>query len=89
VLLPGERYRRKQRECCHWDEGYRGVLPPGERRKAEVINVLLPGNAGGGSKGSAATGDTSYGAYDIGRVLPPGEYYRRKPQGVVTGGGNY
>jgi len=55
------------------------VLPPGERRRAEAINVLPPGNAGGGSKRSAATGDTSYGAYDIGRVLPPGEYYRRKP----------
>jgi len=54
------------------------VLPPGERRRAKAINVLLPGNAGGGSKGSAATKGTSYGAYDIGRVLPPGEHYRRK-----------
>jgi len=33
-----------------------GVLPPGERRKAKAINVLPPGNAGGGSKGNAATG---------------------------------
>jgi len=31
------------------------VLPPGERRRAEAINVLPPGNAGGGSRGSAAT----------------------------------
>jgi len=45
--------------------------------------VLPPGD-----RGSAATGSTSYGAYDIGRVLLPGEYYRRKPQGAVTGGGS-
>jgi len=32
------------------------VLPPGERRRAKTINVLLPGNAGGESRGSAATG---------------------------------
>jgi len=79
VLLPGERYRRKQRKCCYWGEGYRGVLLPGERRRAEAINVLPPGNAGGESRGSVATKNTSYGAYDIGRVLPPGEYYKRKP----------
>jgi len=47
------------------------------RRKAKAI--------GGSYKGSAATGSASYGAYDIGRVLPPGEYYRRKPQGAATG----
>jgi len=79
VLLPEERYRRKQRECCYWGEGYRGILPPGKRRRAEAINVLLSGNAGGGNKGSAVTGDTSYGAYDIGKILLPGEYYKRKP----------
>jgi len=28
------------------------VLPPKKRRRAKAINVLLPGNAGGGSKGS-------------------------------------
>jgi len=31
------------------------VLLPGERRRAEAINVLPPGNAGGGSRGNAAT----------------------------------
>jgi len=56
----------------------RGVLPSGERRRAEAINVLPPGNAGGGSRGNAATGNTSYGAYDIGRVLPPGKHYKRE-----------
>jgi len=35
-------------------------------------------------RGSAATGGTSYGAYDIGKTLPPGEYYKRKPQGITT-----
>jgi len=78
VLPPGERRGRKQRECCHWGEGHRGVLPPGERRRAEVINVLLPGNVGGGSSGSAAIKGTSYGAYDIDRMLPPGEHYKRE-----------
>jgi len=65
------------------------VLPPGERRRAKVINVLLSGNAEDESRGSAATGNTSYGAYDIGGILPSGEYYKRKPQGTATGGGNY
>jgi len=46
--------------------------------------VLLPGD-----KRSAAIKGTSYGAYDIGKVLPPGEYYKRKPQGAATGGGSY
>jgi len=46
--------------------------------------VLSPGD-----KGSAATKGTSYEAYDIGRVLPPEEYYKRKPQGTATGGENY
>jgi len=32
-----------------------------------------------GDRGSAATKGTSYGAYDIGKILPPGEYYRREP----------
>jgi len=36
--------------------------------------VLPPGDIG-----NTATKDTSYGAYDIGKVLPPGEYYRREP----------
>jgi len=30
------------------------VLLPGERRKAKAINVLLPGNAGGGNKRNIA-----------------------------------
>jgi len=55
------------------------VLPPGKRYKAEAINVLLPGNAEGGNRGSAATKDTSYGAYDISRVLLPGKHYKREP----------
>jgi len=67
VLLPGEPRRAKAI-----------VLPPRERRRAEVINVLPPGNAGGESRGSTATRRTSYGAYDIGRILPPGKYYRRE-----------
>jgi len=46
--------------------------------------VLLPGD-----KGNAATKGTSYGAYDIGKILLPGEYYRRKPQGAATGDENY
>jgi len=58
VLPPGERHRRKQRECCHWGESHKEMLPPGERCRAEAINVLPPGNAGGGSRGSAATGGT-------------------------------
>jgi len=29
---------------------------------------------------------TSYGAYNISKILLPGEYYKRKPQGAVTGG---
>jgi len=62
------------------------VLPPKKRRRTKAINVLLPGNAGGGNKESTITGDTSYGAYNISRVLPPGKYYKRKPQGIATGG---
>jgi len=54
------------------------VLPPGERCRAEVINVLPSGNAGGGNKGNTVIGDTLYGAYDINKILLPGEYYRRK-----------
>jgi len=46
--------------------------------------VLLPGD-----KKNIATKGTSYGAYDIGRVLLPGKYYKRKPQGTAIGGGNY
>jgi len=64
---------------CH--RGTEGVLPLGVRRRAEAI--------GGSHRGSAATESTSYGAYDIGRVLPPGEHHRRKPQGATTGGGSY
>jgi len=30
-------------------------------------------------RGSVAIKGTSYGAYNIGKVLPPGEYYRREP----------
>jgi len=55
------------------------VLLSGERRRAKAINVLPSGNAGGGSKGSVVTEGTSYGAYDIGKVLPPEEYYKREP----------
>jgi len=55
-------------------------LPLRVRRRAEAI--------GGSHRGNTAIKNTSYGAYDIGRMLPPGEYYRRKPQGVVTGGGS-
>jgi len=54
------------------------VLPPGKRRRAEAINVLPPGNAGNGNKKNTAIKNTSYGAYDINKVLLPGEYYRRK-----------
>jgi len=39
VLLPGTKVKK--------------VLLPGERRKAKVINVLLPGNVEGGNKKSA------------------------------------
>jgi len=55
VLLPGKRYKRKQREYCHWGEGHGGILPSGERRKTKAINVLPPGNAGGGNKGNTTT----------------------------------
>jgi len=78
VLLPGERYKRKQKKYYHWGEGYREVLLPGERYKAKAINVLLPGNAGGENKGNTITGGTSYEAYDISKILPPGKYYRRE-----------
>jgi len=54
------------------------VLLPGKYRKAKVINVLLPGNAEGGSKGSIIIKGTSYGAYDINKMLLPGKYYKRK-----------
>jgi len=54
------------------------MLLPGERRKTKAINVLLPGNAGGGSKGSIIIKGTSYGAYNINKILLPGEYYKRK-----------
>jgi len=56
-------------------------LPLGVRRKAEVI--------GGNYRGNTTIKNTSYGAYDIDKVLLPGEYYRRKPQNIVTGGENY
>jgi len=59
------------------------MLPPGERRKAKVINVLPPGNAGGESKGSTTTRNTSYGAYATGRVLPPGERRKAKVINVL------
>jgi len=29
---------------------------------------------------------TSYGAYNIGEILLPGEYYKREPQGAAIGG---
>jgi len=54
------------------------MLLPGERRKAKAINVLPPGNAGDGNKGNIAIKNTSYGAYDISKVLPPGEHHKRK-----------
>jgi len=46
--------------------------------------VLPPGD-----KGNITTKGTSYGTYDISKILPPGEYYKRKPQSAATGGENY
>jgi len=54
------------------------MLPPGERRKAEAINVLLPGNAGDGSRENTIIKNTTYEAYNISKVLPPGEHYKRE-----------
>jgi len=58
---------RKQREYCYWGACHRGVLPPGERRRAEAI-VLPPGAEAEGvlllgrmPQGSTATGGTSQG----------------------------
>jgi len=128
MLPPGE--RRRVLLLGRMPQGQ--VLSPGDRRRAEAINVLLPGAKAEGvlllrrmpqgstvtggtlqgeslkrklvgfirgegyytksiiflkrERGSAATGGTSYGAYDIGRVLPPGEHHRRKPQGAAIGG---
>jgi len=54
------------------------MLPPGERRKTKVINVLLPKNAGDGNKKNIITKRTSYGAYDINKVLLPRKHYKRE-----------
>jgi len=43
VLLPGKRYKRKQKKYYYWGENHKKVLLPGERYKAKAINVLLPG----------------------------------------------
>jgi len=54
------------------------MLLPGERRKTKVINVLLSKNVKGGKKRNIITKGTLYGAYDINKILLPGEYYKRK-----------
>jgi len=46
--------------------------------------MLLPGD-----KKNTAIKNTSYGAYDIGKILLPEKYYKRKPQGTTTGDENY
>jgi len=50
------------------------VLPPGERCRAKVINVLLPGNVKDGSRKSAVTGTKTTGEY-----YHRGNVIRRKP----------
>jgi len=52
VLLSGNYCRTKAINVLPPGTKVKGMLPPGKRRKAEVINVLLSRNAGGGSKGS-------------------------------------
>jgi len=54
------------------------MLLPGKRYKTKIINVLLPGNAGNGNKGNIIIKNTSYGAYDISKILLPKKYYKRK-----------
>jgi len=78
VLLPKKHYKRKQKKCYYWGEDYKKMLPPGKRYKTKVINVLLPRNVGDENKGNIITKNTSYEAYDINKVLLPGEYYRRE-----------
>jgi len=55
------------------------VLPPGERRKAEAIDVLPPGNAGGGSRGSAAIRGRRTGRTPQGECCHRGNLAGRKP----------
>jgi len=50
VLLPGNRRKTKAINVLPPGTKVKEMLPPGERYKAKVINVPLPGNAGGGSK---------------------------------------
>jgi len=54
------------------------MLLPRKRRKTKVINVLLPGNAGGESRGNIIIKNTSYETYNINKVLLPEKYYKRE-----------
>jgi len=67
------------------------MLPPGERRRAEAINVLSPGNAGGGNRGSVVTGERRTGRTPQGKCCHRGNLAGRKPSCYYRGnaiGGN-
>jgi len=76
VLLPGA----KVKGVLLLGRMPQGSTATGGTSQGGSHRVLPPGN-----KESIATGGTPYGAYDIGKMLPPGEYYKREPQGAAIG----
>jgi len=88
VLPPRDRRRAKTKKILPLKNVVRGVYHKenaATKTKAiaeychrgntisESHKILSPGN-----QKNAATKNTSYGAYNINRILPPGKHYRRK-----------
>jgi len=73
------------------------MLPPGERCRAKVINVPLPGNFGGGSKRNIIIKAKITAKYcyreniinESHKMLLPGNFFNRKLIGFVRGEYHY